>query len=190
MKLLIDSAKAFKGSSLNIKISGFSIEISEGSSSGKIAITDNAGEISIEVLPVVEDLPVIDAPIATNVNVVTAINNITNVNESPLKSLKEEEKSMVENVSEFQNISEIQAISPDVLFKKLVVLRRKIAEETNLPHYIIFHDTTLKDMVSKMPVDLDEMKEVSGVGIAKLEKYGVRFVDAIKEYLAHSHYNC
>ena len=41
-------------------------------------------------------------------------------------------------------------------------------------------------MVSKLPVDLEEMKEVSGVGNSKLEKYGSRFVEVIKEYLAES----
>ena len=85
-----------------------------------------------------------------------------------------------------ESVSDVQNISPDLLFKKLVTLRRQIAQEANLPPYIIFHDTTLKDMVSKMPVDLDEMKEVSGVGESKLQKYGVRFVDVIKEYLADS----
>ena len=85
-----------------------------------------------------------------------------------------------------QSVSDVQNISPDILFKKLVELRRQIAQEANLPPYIVFHDTTLKDMVSKMPVDLDEMKEVSGVGQSKLQKYGVRFVDVIKEYLANS----
>jgi ATP-dependent DNA helicase RecQ len=72
------------------------------------------------------------------------------------------------------------------LFQKLVALRRDIAKEASVPPYIIFHDTTLKDMVSKLPVDLDSMKEVSGVGNTKLEKYGSRFIAIIKDYLADS----
>jgi len=41
-------------------------------------------------------------------------------------------------------------------------------------------------MVSKLPVDLEAMKNISGVGHAKLEKYGSRFVEAIRGYLAES----
>lgn len=77
-------------------------------------------------------------------------------------------------------------ISPDLLFQKLVALRRQIAQEVKLPPFIIFHNTSMKDMVSRLPVDLEAMKDISGVGQSKLEKYGIRFVNAIKEYLEES----
>ena len=79
-----------------------------------------------------------------------------------------------------------EAVADVDLFQQLVALRKQIAKEEQLPPYIIFHDTSLKDMVSKLPVDLDAMKTVSGVGHAKLEKYGSRFIEAIKVYLAQS----
>lgn len=47
----------------------------------------------------------------------------------------------------------------------------------------IFHDASLKDMVTRLPVDLEGMKDISGVGHAKLEKYGGRFVEVVREYV-------
>ena len=60
MKFLINSSSAVPGSSLHLKISGFSIELSDISGSGKVAVVEDSGKISIEVLPVVETLPSID----------------------------------------------------------------------------------------------------------------------------------
>lgn len=174
MKFLINSTSAVPGTSLHLKISGFSIELSDVSGFGKVTVVEDLGKVSIEVLPSIDEgfLPAID-----NKPLLEKASLLKNMQEA---EDEENEKPLTEFISDVQNIS------PDLLFKKLVTLRRQISQEVNLPPYIIFHDTTLKDMVSKMPVDLDEMKEVSGVGITKLEKYGVRFVDVIKEYLADS----
>ncbi|MDF2591250.1 MAG: ATP-dependent helicase RecQ [Clostridia bacterium] len=72
------------------------------------------------------------------------------------------------------------------LFEKLRGLRRVIAEEHRVPPFIIFSDTTLKDMCAKLPLTGDNMLEVSGVGKFKLEKYGDRFIELIKEYAGNS----
>ena len=84
----------------------------------------------------------------------------------------QEIQEVAKEVPFIEDSSEVLDISPDLLFQRLVALRREIAKEAKLPPYIIFHDKTLKEMVSKLPVDLEEMKEVSGVGNARLEKYG------------------
>lgn len=68
------------------------------------------------------------------------------------------------------------------LFEKLRSLRLEIAREESMPPYIIFSDKTLIDMCVKIPQDKDQMLGVSGVGAAKFEKYGQRFLDAISEY--------
>ena len=158
MKLVIDSKGA--SGSLHLNISGFSIELSDISSTGKVAVIEDSGNISIEVLPVEEML----------------------VSEPLVDGLQEVKQA--EPMSEA--VPEVLDISPDLLFQRLVALRKQIAKEEKLPPYIIFHDTSLKDMVSKLPVDLEAMKNVSGVGHAKLEKYGSRFVEAIRGYLAES----
>ena len=68
------------------------------------------------------------------------------------------------------------------LFEKLRTLRLEIAREESMPPYIIFSDKTLIDMCMKMPKDKAGMLNVSGVGAAKYEKYGQRFLDKIHEY--------
>lgn len=68
------------------------------------------------------------------------------------------------------------------LFEKLRKLRLEIAREEAMPPYIIFSDKTLIDMCVKTPQNKSEMLNVSGVGVAKYDKYGQRFLDEIKEY--------
>lgn len=59
--------------------------------------------------------------------------------------------------------------------------RKELAEQKGVPPYVIFHDTTLFDMLERRPKTLEELAEVNGVGAAKLEKYGELFLQAIRE---------
>jgi len=147
-----------------LKISGFTIEFSDVSATGKVAVIEDSGNVSVEILPVKEEF----------------------LNDTVIEPLEDNLQKIEQSEPLSEAVPEVLDISPDLLFQKLVALRKQIAKEEKLPPYIIFHDTSLKDMVSKLPVDLESMKNVSGVGHAKLEKYGIRFVDAIKEYLAES----
>jgi ATP-dependent DNA helicase RecQ len=70
---------------------------------------------------------------------------------------------------------------PD-LFEALKVVRRKIADEHEVPAYVIFSDKTLKDMAAKVPHSSAEFRQVSGVGDVKLEAYGSIFLRAIAEW--------
>ena len=58
-------------------------------------------------------------------------------------------------------------------------LRRELAEAENVPPYVIFHDRTLREMLLRQPRSLAEMDAVPGVGQAKLERYGERFLEEI-----------
>ncbi|MCM1056257.1 MAG: DNA helicase RecQ [Firmicutes bacterium] len=69
------------------------------------------------------------------------------------------------------------------LFDALRKLRLTIAREEGMPPYIIFSDKTLIDMSAKAPRDKASMLNVSGVGEAKYDKYGDRFIDAITAFL-------
>lgn len=69
------------------------------------------------------------------------------------------------------------------IFEKLRELRLLIAKEEKVPPYIVFTDKTLVDMCVKKPTDKEEMLNVSGVGEAKYEKYGERFLVCLKEQL-------
>ncbi len=71
----------------------------------------------------------------------------------------------------------------DGLFEKLRVLRKTLADENNVPAYIVFSDKTLLDMADKRPGDEMEMLAVSGVGEHKLRLYGEIFLDEIRRHL-------
>ena len=62
------------------------------------------------------------------------------------------------------------------LFNKLKALRLSLAKEHKLAPYMVFHDTTLKEMAASKPQNLDEMSSITGVGQAKLKKYGEAFL--------------
>jgi ATP-dependent DNA helicase RecQ len=65
------------------------------------------------------------------------------------------------------------------LFGQLRKLRKRIADEEGLPPYIIFHDSTLQDMIVKMPSNEEELLAVSGVSLTKSNKYGAAFLEVL-----------
>ncbi|MFC0234739.1 DNA helicase RecQ [Fictibacillus phosphorivorans] len=77
-----------------------------------------------------------------------------------------------------------QVAADDPLFEELRIVRKTIAEQENVPPFVIFADTALKDMCVKLPESRTEFLSVTGVGQNKLEKYGERFISAISSYLA------
>lgn len=69
------------------------------------------------------------------------------------------------------------------LFERLRALRKRIADEAEVPPYIVFSDAALRDMCAKLPRTPDEFLDVSGVGEKKLARYGEAFLAAIAEHL-------
>ena len=67
------------------------------------------------------------------------------------------------------------------LFLILKELRKKISQKEGVPPYIIFHDSTLKDMCRAQPKSQAEMLKVSGVGEVKYSRYGKDFLAEIRE---------
>jgi ATP-dependent DNA helicase RecQ len=67
----------------------------------------------------------------------------------------------------------------DPLFEALREKRRAIAQETGLPPYVIFHDSTLRDMAHAKPATLADMGRIAGVGARKLDAYGAEFLGVI-----------
>jgi ATP-dependent DNA helicase RecQ len=76
------------------------------------------------------------------------------------------------------------AVNPlgNPLFEALRALRRDLAAEAGLPPYVIFHDSTLREMATARPASLSELGELGGVGTRKLEAYGDAFLSVIKQY--------
>lgn len=70
------------------------------------------------------------------------------------------------------------------LFDALRRRRLEIARAQGVPPYVIFHDSTLAAMVHHLPRDLTALGRISGVGEAKLERYGEAFLEVIQEHSA------
>lgn len=73
----------------------------------------------------------------------------------------------------------IEKILGDPFFEELRKLRKRLAEETNVPPFIIFSDASLQEMALKRPKTAEEFLMINGVGQKKLENYGEAFLEAI-----------
>ena len=65
------------------------------------------------------------------------------------------------------------------LYERLRALRKRIADEQNVPAYVIFHDKTLAQIATERPRSLEAMAGITGVGTKKLERYGALFLDEL-----------
>ncbi len=74
-------------------------------------------------------------------------------------------------------------IIKDELFERLRQLRKDIADERDIPPFVVFSDATLSDMAQKKPISEAEMLDVSGVGDAKFRQFGQRFIQEIRAFL-------
>mgnify|MGYP003857216903 FL=1 len=69
-----------------------------------------------------------------------------------------------------------------VLWEALRAKRRELADDQDVPPFVIFHDATLMAMIEEKPVDLKQMSYISGVGEKKLELYGEKFLEVLHEF--------
>jgi ATP-dependent DNA helicase RecQ len=74
-------------------------------------------------------------------------------------------------------------IIKDALFEKLRELRKRLADDKNLPPFVIFSDATLSDMSQQKPISQEAMLNVSGVGQQKYQQYGEVFINEIRAFL-------
>ena len=68
------------------------------------------------------------------------------------------------------------------LFDVLREVRLRLARERGVPPYVIFHDTTLRDMAERRPQTLDDLHDIYGVGAKKAADFGDAFLDAIRTF--------
>lgn len=71
----------------------------------------------------------------------------------------------------------------DELFSILKDLRKKISKQKNVPPFVIFQDPSLEDMAIQYPVTIEELQNISGVGVGKAQRYGKEFVEVIGRYV-------
>jgi ATP-dependent DNA helicase RecQ len=70
----------------------------------------------------------------------------------------------------------------DPLWQALKAKRLELAREQGVPPYVIFHDSTLLEILNHRPQTLDEMRKISGIGQAKLTRYADYFLEVISNY--------
>ena len=69
----------------------------------------------------------------------------------------------------------------EALYEALRALRKRLADEQNVPAYVVFSDAALAEMAARRPATYAELLDVNGVGQTKLERYGDAFLAAIAE---------
>lgn len=69
------------------------------------------------------------------------------------------------------------------LYAMLKDLRKKVAKKHDLPPFVVFQDPSLEDMAIQYPVTIEEMQNITGVGVGKAKKFGEEFVKLIKAYV-------
>ncbi len=69
----------------------------------------------------------------------------------------------------------------DPLFEALRAWRRDRAKELGVPPYVIFHDSTLRDVAEKRPASLRALSAIDGIGDTKLERHGESLLEALGE---------
>ncbi len=84
-----------------------------------------------------------------------------------------------------RNKSEKRAVAAgknSLLWEALRAKRRELADEQDLPPFVIFHDATLMAMIEEKPANLKQMSYISGIGEKKLDLYGEKFLQVLSEY--------
>ena len=72
------------------------------------------------------------------------------------------------------------------LFEKLRNLRKQIAKERAVPPFVIFGDISLREMSHYLPKDKNSLSKIKGVGEMKLETFGDKFLESIKNHVQHN----
>ena len=73
----------------------------------------------------------------------------------------------------------------DPVWLALKAKRMELAKEQGVPPYVIFHDATLIEILNQKPQDLNTLGQISGVGQAKLERYGKAFLEVIAQVVIY-----
>lgn len=80
-----------------------------------------------------------------------------------------------------------QAVAADnALFEQLRNLRKEISQKEGVPPYVIFHDSTLREMCERYPTEQESMLSIKGVGQTKFDRYGRPFLELIQKYVAEN----
>jgi ATP-dependent DNA helicase RecQ len=78
--------------------------------------------------------------------------------------------------------SAITSEADSTLLEALKALRSRLAKAQNVPAYVVFSDRTLVELATHRPASPAAMREIHGIGDAKLERYGTAFLDVVRSH--------
>ena len=109
----------------------------------------------------------------------------------PVLQLTEKSRNVLQNKEKVMLVGAIaqqkeeEIITPPYegnLFLQLKELRNQLAREENVPAYIIFSDATLQELATYLPGEMEELKQISGFGEVKIQRYGASFLEKVVAY--------
>jgi len=96
--------------------------------------------------------------------------------------LKEHDYSADEDTDDIVGVGK-SSVLDEVLYQQLLDLRKTLSKQQNVPPFVVFQEGSLRDMCFQYPITLDELTNIQGVGTGKAKRYGVPFVELIREYV-------
>lgn len=98
------------------------------------------------------------------------------INQKMLEMLSS--KTTQPHITDYEAVAKLQSSGSDKL-SRLKLWRREMSQKLNLPAYIIMHDRTLLEIIEMNPVDIEDLRNVRGIGPAKLERYGKEIIKVL-----------
>ena len=102
--------------------------------------------------------------------------------DSPVSFMMTEDHSYTYKAKQAPSIQK-EVVTDLVLKQSLVRLRKQVADQNEVPPYTVFQESSINDMTLKYPINMNELKNIHGVGEGKARKYGSPFLTLIQDYV-------
>lgn len=109
---------------------------------------------------------------------------VVRLNDKSISVLKSQEIVMFKEVEKAEKI-----FVSNELYEELRNLRKEISSSENIPPYMVFGDSTLKELSERYPTTKEQFLDINGVGEIKFNKYGDRFIEVIAHYIKSNNIN-
>lgn len=106
---------------------------------------------------------------------------VIRLNDRSISVLKSQEVVMFKEVEKAEKI-----FVSNELYEELRNLRREISARENVPPYMVFGDSTLKELSERYPTTKEQFLDINGVGEVKFNKYGENFIEVIDTYVKNN----
>jgi len=103
--------------------------------------------------------------------------------ENPYSFLLSEDHDYSDSGDEAAQYGSSTAAVDEELFSILKDVRKQISKQKDVPPFVIFQDPSLEEMAIQYPITVEELQNISGVGIGKAQRYGLDFIEVIKRHV-------